>query len=127
MRSRLASDRVVYFEFILPGMFKLAPFEYTHIHTHTHRGGQLAGECIVTGMLKNKIIFIDHYHSWCFTSTEARLPIRDGDRVGRDDRVKARPRKPPEKDRRDRVVVCLCLHAYRFRDTFLVKLGESRL
>ena len=55
MRSRLASDRVVYFEFILPGMFKLAPFEYTHIHTHTHRGGQLAGECIVTGMLKNKI------------------------------------------------------------------------
>ena len=34
--------------------------------------------------------------SWCFTSTEARWPIRDGDRVGR-----GRP-KPPEKDRRDR-------------------------
>ena len=33
----------------------------------------------------------------CFTSTEARWLIRDGD-----ERVKARPRIPPEKDRRDR-------------------------
>ena len=37
-----------------------------------------------------------------FTSTEARWLIRDGDRGEEDDRVKARPRKPPEKDRRDR-------------------------
>ena len=29
---------------------------HTHAHTHTHRGGRLSGECIVTGMLKNKII-----------------------------------------------------------------------
>ena len=35
--------------------------------------------------------------SCCFTSTEARWPIRDGD-----ERVKARPRKPSEKDRRER-------------------------
>ena len=38
----------------------------------------------------------------CFTSTEARWPIRDGDIREGDDRVKARSRKPPEKDRRDR-------------------------
>ena len=46
---------------------------------------------------------------FCFTSTEARwLIIRDGDRGGGgggggegDERVKARPRIPPEKDRRD--------------------------
>ena len=40
-----------------------------------------------------------------FTSTEARLLIRDGDGRGvggEDERVKARPRIPPEKDRRDR-------------------------
>ena len=35
--------------------------------------------------------------SCCFTYTEARWPIRDGDRVGRDDRVKARPRNRPKK------------------------------
>ena len=38
-------------------------------------------------------------------STEARLLIRDGDLGwggGEDERVKARPRIPPEKDRRDR-------------------------
>ena len=40
--------------------------------------------------------------SCCLTSTEARWPIRDGDRVGRGREWKARPRKPPEKDRRDR-------------------------
>ena len=44
-------------------------------------------------------------HYFCFTSTEARWLIRDGDR-GRgwrgDERVKARLRIPPEKDRRDR-------------------------
>ena len=45
---------------------------------------------------------------FCFTSTEARWLIRDlgqgvgGGRGGRDERVKARPRIPPEKDRRDR-------------------------
>ena len=38
----------------------------------------------------------------CFTSTEARWLIRDGDRGEGDERVKARPRIPPEKDRRDR-------------------------
>ena len=39
----------------------------------------------------------------CFTSTEASLFIRDGDRGEGDERVKAaRPRIPPEKDRRDR-------------------------
>ena len=38
----------------------------------------------------------------CFTSTEAGLPIRDGDRVGKGPGWLARPRKPPEKDRRDR-------------------------
>ena len=44
----------------------------------------------------------------CFTSTEARMLIRDGNKrvgVGRgagDERVNARPRIPPEKDRRDR-------------------------
>ena len=41
-----------------------------------------------------------------FTSTEARWLIRDGDvgggGRGGDERVKARPRIPPEKDRRDR-------------------------
>ena len=36
MRSRLASDRVVLFEFILSNMFKLAPFQ-KYIDTHTHR------------------------------------------------------------------------------------------
>ena len=35
-------------------------------------------------------------------STEARLLIRDGDSGGGGGRVKARPRIPPEKDRRDR-------------------------
>ena len=43
---------------------------------------------------------------FCFTSTEARLLIRDGNRGGgggeEGERVKARPRIPPEKDRRDR-------------------------
>ena len=38
----------------------------------------------------------------CFTSTEAGWPIRDGDRVGKGTGWLARPRKPPEKDRRDR-------------------------
>ena len=38
----------------------------------------------------------------CFTSTEASLLIRDGDKGGRGERVKARPRIPPEKDRSDR-------------------------
>ena len=40
--------------------------------------------------------------SWCFTSTEARWPITvlgTGTEWEGDDRVKARPRKPPEKDR----------------------------
>ena len=37
----------------------------------------------------------------CFTSSEARLLIRDGDRGEEAERVKARPRIPPEKDRRD--------------------------
>ena len=40
--------------------------------------------------------------TFCFTSTEARWLIRDGDRGEGDERVKARPRIPPEKDRRDR-------------------------
>ena len=44
--------------------------------------------------------------TFCFTSTEARRLIRDGDGEGGgwegDERVKARPRVPPEKDRRDR-------------------------
>ena len=43
--------------------------------------------------------------SWllcCLTSTEAGWPIRDGDRVGKGTGWLARPRKPPEKDRRDR-------------------------
>ena len=41
---------------------------------------------------------------YCFTATEARLLIRDeGGGAGEvDERVKARPRIPPEKDRRDR-------------------------
>ena len=47
---------------------------------------------------------------YCFTSTEARLLIWDGDGGGGggggggevDERVKARPRIPPKKDRRDR-------------------------
>ena len=39
---------------------------------------------------------------FCFTSTEARMVIRDGDRGEEDGRVKARPRLLPEKDRRDR-------------------------
>ena len=40
---------------------------------------------------------------FCFTSTEARRLLRDGNwRGGGDERVKARPRIPPEKDRRDR-------------------------
>ena len=40
---------------------------------------------------------------FCFTSTEARWLIRDeGSGGGGDERVKARPRIPPEKDRRDR-------------------------
>ena len=43
---------------------------------------------------------------FCFTSTEARWLIRDGDSEGGggggDERVKARPRIPPERDRRDR-------------------------
>ena len=39
---------------------------------------------------------------FCFTSTEARLLIKDGDRGEEGERVKARPRIPPEKDRRDR-------------------------
>ena len=38
----------------------------------------------------------------CLTSTEAGWPIRDGDRVGRGTGWLARPRIPPEKDRRDR-------------------------
>ena len=41
----------------------------------------------------------------CFTSTQVRWLIRDGDRGGGgggDKRVKARPRIPPEKERRDR-------------------------
>ena len=41
---------------------------------------------------------------FCCTSTEARWLIRDGDKGGGgegDERVKARPRIPPEKDRRD--------------------------
>ena len=45
--------------------------------------------------------------TFCFTSTEARWLIRDGDGGWggggeEDERVKARPRIPPEKDRRDR-------------------------
>ena len=43
--------------------------------------------------------------TFCFTSTEARWLIRDGDGGGGgggDKRVKARPRIPLEKDRRDR-------------------------
>ena len=40
--------------------------------------------------------------TFCFTSTEARWLIMDGDRGEGDERVKARPRIPPEKDRRDR-------------------------
>ena len=43
---------------------------------------------------------------FCFTSTEARRLIWDGNgwgcEWGGDERVKARPRIPPEKDRRDR-------------------------
>ena len=35
--------------------------------------------------------------SYCLTSTEARWPIRDGDRVGKGAGWLARPRKPPEK------------------------------
>ena len=44
------------------------------------------------------------YFLFLFTSTEARWLIRDRDKVGEggDERVKARPRIPPEKDRRDR-------------------------
>ena len=50
------------------------------------------------------------YGPFCFTSTEARWLIRDGDGDGvvggggggRDETVKARPRIPPGKDRRDR-------------------------
>ena len=41
---------------------------------------------------------------FCFTSTETRLLIRDGDGGGggeEGERVNARPRIPPEKDRRD--------------------------
>ena len=43
---------------------------------------------------------------FCFTSTEARWLIRDGDGSGGEgaERVKARPRIPPKKDRRDRAV-----------------------
>ena len=44
----------------------------------------------------------DNTRPFCFTSTEARWLIRDGDRGIGDDRVKDRPRIPPEKDRRDR-------------------------
>ena len=40
--------------------------------------------------------------TFCFTSTEARWLIRDRDMGEGDERVKARPRIPPEKDRRDR-------------------------
>ena len=39
---------------------------------------------------------------FCFTSTEASWPIRDGDRVGRGRESEGLDRKPPEKDRRDR-------------------------
>ena len=38
----------------------------------------------------------------CFMSTEARRLIRDGDRGEGDERVKAPPWIPPERDRRDR-------------------------
>ena len=46
--------------------------------------------------------------TFCFTSTEARWLVRDGDGGGggggggEDERVKARLRIPPEKDQRDR-------------------------
>ena len=46
--------------------------------------------------------FIMEMGLFCFTSTEARWLIRDGDRGEGDARMKARPRIPPEKDRRDR-------------------------
>ena len=39
--------------------------------------------------------------SYCFTSTEARMPILGTEGEG-DERVKAQPRTPPEKDLRDR-------------------------
>ena len=42
---------------------------------------------------------------FCFTSTEARWLIRDGDRGKGDERVKARHRIPPEKDRRESCVL----------------------
>ena len=40
-----------------------------------------------------------HASTFCFMSTETRWLIRDGGGGG-DERVKARPRIPPEKDRR---------------------------
>ena len=45
----------------------------------------------------------DNTRPFCFTSTEARWLIRDGNGGGGgDERVKARPQIPPEKYRRDR-------------------------
>ena len=71
MRGRLASDRVFIYNLVIYTLLayaKQASHTHTHTHTqtrthertlshtHTPRGGRLSGECIVTGMLKNKII-----------------------------------------------------------------------
>ena len=59
MRGRLASDRVFFIYnlviYTLLACAKQARHTHTHTVTHTHRGGRLSGECIVTGMLRNKI------------------------------------------------------------------------
>ena len=55
----------------------------THTHTHTPCGGRLSGECIVTGMLKNKIIdgmTVQMYETLCSrslhgTDRKFRLPV----------------------------------------------------
>ena len=66
MRGRLASDCVFFTYnlviYTLLACTKQASHTHTHTcthtvtHTHTHCGSQLSGECIVTRMLKNKII-----------------------------------------------------------------------
>ena len=113
------------YQFVIVAWLRLEPNSYSTKLYSLHRRCSFGPVAVALGQLSESFVLSPLYCSlelvaakcrcrcvldvqlklWllcCLTSTEAGWPIRDGDRVGKGTGWLARPRKPPEKDRRDR-------------------------